>query len=94
MESSSTFKINPENQYEEIFTPELKDFLIQLHEKFNGTRLELLENRKQVQKDFDNGILPTFPKETEEIRNSDWVCAPFQNDIQDRRVEITGPVDR
>ena len=94
METLTKFRVQPENQYPSLFTDELIEFLTALHENFNSQRLELLENRKSVQHDFDNGILPTFPKETESIRNATWKCAPIPEDILDRRVEITGPVDR
>jgi malate synthase len=47
-----------------------------------------------LQKEFDQGILPRFLKETEEIRNGNWVCEPLPDSLLDRRVEITGPVDR
>ena len=55
---------------------------------------ELLKIRLEKQKEYDAGELPDFPSETEEIRNSDWKVAPIPKDLQDRRVEITGPVDR
>ena len=80
--------------YEDILTPEAQDFLIALHEKFDAKRLQLLAERKEKQAKFDEGAFPDFPKETAEIRNSDWVAAEIPNDLQDRRVEITGPVDR
>ena len=94
METLTKFKINPENHYSSVFTEDLVAFLTALHENFNLRRLELLEDRKNIQKEFDNGILPTFPKETETIRKGSWKCAPIPEDILDRRVEITGPVDR
>ncbi len=83
-----------ENQYPEILTTEAKEFLVALHEKFDSKRLELLKERKKQQAFFDQGNFPSYLKETEEIRNSDWVAAPIPADLQDRRVEITGPVDR
>lgn len=94
METITKFKLNPENQYSSVFTEDLVAFLTALHENFNHKRLELLEDRKNIQKEVDNGILPTFPKETESIRKESWKCAPIPEDIVDRRVEITGPVDR
>ena len=80
--------------YQAILTPEAKAFLIELHVKFNNKRLELLKERVKMQTYFDEGNFPSFPKETESIRNSDWVCKPLPQDLLDRRVEITGPVDR
>ncbi len=86
--------IKPENKYHSVFTDELSEFLVALHENFNHHRLTLLEERKNYQLEFDKGNLPKFFPETESIRNSDWVCADLPEDIKDRRVEITGPVDR
>lgn len=90
------FILAPEIQdtYSDILTPEAKDFLFALHEKFNSRRLELLMEREARQKFFDLGNFPSFQSSTKEIRNTDWVAAPIPADLQDRRVEITGPVDR
>lgn len=85
---------NVQYNYPEILTPDALDFLQALHHKFNSRRLELLEKRKKTQQYFDQGNYPDFPTETEKIRNSDWVCKPLPKDLLDRRVEITGPVDR
>ena len=89
-----SFAQGVKNYYNEILTNEALDFLVQLHEKFNGKRLELLERRTQQQKVFDNGNFPTFPSETKKIREGSWVAAALPNDLLDRRVEITGPVER
>lgn len=94
METLTQFKIKPENQYSSVFTEGLVTFLTALHENFNPQRLELLEDRKKVQKEFDQRIFPAFPKETETVRKESWKCAPIPEEIADRRVEITGPVDR
>ncbi len=83
-----------QESYQSILTPEAKAFLIELHTKFNARRLELLKERVKMQEYFDKGNFPSFPEETEEIRSSSWVCAPLPEDLLDRRVEITGPVDR
>ncbi|MFY9244120.1 MAG: malate synthase A [Polaribacter sp.] len=80
--------------YEEILTNEAQIFLLELHTKFNNRRLKLLEEREVEQAFFDAGNYPSFPEETKNIRESDWVCAPLPEDLLDRRVEITGPVDR
>lgn len=80
--------------YAEILTPEALEFLQQLHQKFNGRRIELLQQRKEKQAKIDQGELPDFLPETKHIRESEWTCAPEPADLQDRRVEITGPVDR
>lgn len=81
------------SKYESVLTEEAKAFLIQLHEKFNQQRLQLLEEREIEQAYFDAGNFPSFPSETKEIRESNWVCAELPEDLLDRRVEITGPVD-
>ncbi len=82
------------NYYPEILTSEALSFLVCLHEKFNSERLELLERRENQQRIFDTGKFPEFPRETLQIRQGDWVAAPLPMDLLDRRVEITGPVDR
>ncbi|GEN74224.1 malate synthase A [Chryseobacterium lathyri] len=94
METETQLKIKAQKQFGEIFTPELTDFLVALHQNFNPKRLTLLEERKKTQQFFDLGNLPAFLPETEEIRNGNWSCAPLPADLLDRRVEITGPVDR
>ena len=80
--------------YGEILTPEALAFVVKLQRKFNKTRLELLTKRDLRQKQIDAGHLPDFLPETKAIREGDWVAAPIPADLQDRRVEITGPVDR
>ncbi|HYK74076.1 MAG TPA: malate synthase A, partial [Pseudoneobacillus sp.] len=80
--------------YSEILTEKALQFVEQLERKFGERRHELLQNRKQRQMEINNGKLPHFLTETEEIRKSDWVIAPLPNDLLDRRVEITGPTDR
>ncbi|SVC38548.1 uncharacterized protein METZ01_LOCUS291402, partial [marine metagenome] len=79
---------------EGILTPEALEFVSHLHKKFNPNRLALLENRKIRQAEIDSGIMPYFLPETESIRKGDWKTAPIPEDLLDRRVEITGPVDR
>lgn len=81
-------------KYPEILTDEALTFLSLLHENFNEKRLALLEERKQQQELFDSGELPTFPVETKWIRDCNWQAAKTPEDLLDRRVEITGPVDR
>ncbi|WNB92379.1 malate synthase A [Bacillus sp. NEB1478] len=87
-----TGKITP--AFEKILTPGATLFLKSLHQNFNAARQELLGKRKEKQQEIDSGVLPTFLPETEHIRNSEWTIAPIPDDLQDRRVEITGPVDR
>jgi malate synthase len=81
-------------EYEQILTPEAVAFLAELHDRFDARRKHLLENRAIRQQAIDAGKLPDFLPETEGIRKADWKVAPIPNDLQDRRVEITGPVDR
>lgn len=81
-------------QYAGVLTPDALAFLVKLHRKFNARRLELLAKRVERQHQLDNGILPDFLPETVDIRTSDWTVAPLPADLLDRRVEITGPVDR
>lgn len=77
-----------------VLTPEAINFLGLLHQKFEATRQKLLQNRIEAQAKFNAGSLPDFFPETQEIRESDWKVAPIPQDLQNRRVEITGPVDR
>ncbi len=79
---------------ESILTEEALEFVAFLHRKYNARRKELLEQRMERQRAIDQGEMPDFPEETAEIRNSEWKVAPIPQDLQDRRVEITGPVDR
>ncbi len=80
--------------YDEILTPEAMAFVATLNRTFNGRRIALLERRAERQKAFDAGQMPDFLPETAEVRAGDWTIAPIPADLQDRRVEITGPVDR
>ncbi|MEE2929878.1 MAG: malate synthase A [Pseudomonadota bacterium] len=81
-------------EYERVLTHRALLFIADLERRFGGQRKILLENRKLAQLRFDDGELPSFPPETEHIRNSVWEVAPVPKALQDRRVEITGPVDR
>lgn len=81
-------------EFEEILTPEALEFVVRLHEKFNKRRIALLEARIRKQQSIDEGKRPNFLAETAYIRNSEWTVAEVKNDLKDRRVEITGPVDR
>src|SRR6202048_2060427 len=87
-----TGEITPE--FAEILTPEALNFVATLVRAFADRREELLKRRAQRQAELNAGKLPDFLPETEQIRNSDWTIAPEPPDLQDRRVEITGPVER
>ena len=80
--------------YEAILTPEALAFIVQLERKFGNRRKDLLEQRQIRQNEIDQGKLPSFLPETENIRKGNWTIAPLPEDLQDRRVEITGPTDR
>jgi malate synthase len=80
--------------YERILTTEALNFVAGLQRKFGPERERLLARRKDVQAKIDAGQKPNFLPETRHIRDSDWTVAPLPADILDRRVEITGPVDR
>src|SRR5258708_2348519 len=79
---------------EGILSSEARAFLSKLAARFEPRRQELLARRRTVQQDIDNGKLPDCVTETDGIRQSDWRVAPIRRDLRDRRVEITGPVDR
>jgi malate synthase len=78
---------------EQILTPEAQEFLAELHERFDERRMQLLAARAERQTRFDAGELPDFPANTRAIRDSEWTVGPIPADLQDRRVEITGPTN-
>ena len=78
----------------EILTPEAIAFIVDLQRAFNARRKSLLAARHERQKRLDAGEKPAFLEETRGIRESEWTVAPLPGDLLDRRVEITGPVDR
>ncbi len=79
---------------ERVLTPEALQFLEGLHRTFNERRKELLKAREERQQQLDAGGKLDFLEETKAIREGDWTVAELPKDLQDRRVEITGPVDR
>ncbi len=85
-------EITPE--FAEILTPEAMNFVATLARAFEGRREELLAKREQRQAELDAGKKPDFLPETAHIRQGTWTVAPIPADLQDRRVEITGPVER
>jgi malate synthase len=78
----------------DILTHDALALVAKVHREFNMRRVELLKRRAHRQAELDAGKLPDFLPETEEIRESVWRVAPIPADLQDRRVEITGPTDR
>ena len=92
---SGTIEIHADRSgYESILTPAALGFLTQLHRQFESTRQHLLQARRVRQAGYDAGALPDFRTDTAAIRESDWHVAPIPAALQDRRVEITGPVER
>ncbi|HWW62056.1 MAG TPA: malate synthase A, partial [Thermoanaerobaculia bacterium] len=85
-------EVRPE--WNDILSDDALAFVAMLHGEFNARRLELLAQREARKHRIDAGELPGFLPETKSIRESDWKVAPIPRDLRDRRVEITGPVDR
>ena len=77
-----------------ILSQDAVQFLEKLARRFEPRRRELLAARSVRQQQLDEGMLPDFLPSTVQIRNSEWKVAPIPADLMDRRVEITGPVDR
>ncbi len=80
--------------YDEILSPQALGFVAMLERRFRAERRQLLARRDGVQARLDAGENPDFLSETVETREADWTVAPLPKDLLDRRVEITGPVDR
>lgn len=80
--------------YAEILTPEALAFVAKLHRRFEPTRRERIAARAARQAELDAGKLPDFLPETAAVRAGGWKIAPLPQDLLDRRVEITGPVER
>ncbi|MGJ9457539.1 malate synthase A [Oceanobacillus sp. CF4.6] len=91
---SETVKIESEKKYEDLLTPEALEFLEKLHRNFDERRRKLLEIRKQIQQKLNDGKQLNFLEETKHVREGNWTIDRIPKDLQDRRVEITGPVDR
>src|SRR5512134_2607072 len=84
--------ITPE--FAQILTPEALALAARLQREFEPRRRELLAQRVERQRQLDAGKLPDFLPETRQIRESSWTIAPIPKDLECRRVEITGPVER
>jgi malate synthase len=78
---------------ERVLTDEALAFVADLQRRFGGVRLELLRRREERQVELDGRTRPTFLRATREVREADWTVAPAPADLDDRRVEITGPVE-
>lgn len=79
---------------EAVLTDEAQTLLADLQRRFNGRRKELMAARAARQEAINAGETPGFLPETESVRTSEWQVAPAPADLQDRRVEITGPTER
>jgi malate synthase len=82
------------DEFAEILTPEAVSFVARLSREFGGRVEGILQKRAERQERIDAGEMPDFLPETREIREGDWKIAPIPEDLQDRRVELTGPPDR
>ena len=82
------------DSFAEILTPAAMAFIVDLQRTFNARRKDLLTARHERQKRIDAGEKPDFLPDTKQIRESAWTVSPLPADLMDRRVEITGPVDR
>lgn len=82
------------SDFAEILTPEALKFVMKLHRQFNDRRLVLLQKRVERQAEIDGGNMPDFLSDFKHIKEGDWQVAPIPDDLQDRRVEITGPAER
>jgi malate synthase len=80
--------------FEKVLTPAAVAFAVDLDRKFGAERRRLLARRAELQARLDAGWKPDFLPETKAIRDADWRVAPIPHDLQDRRIEITGPTDR
>src|SRR3954471_6884501 len=78
----------------EVLTTEAVRFAADLARRYEPTRQQLLQRRVVRQQEIVDGRLPSFLPETATVRESDWKVAPIPKDLRDRRVEITGPVER
>jgi malate synthase len=83
-----------EGRSKEVLTPEALAFVARLQREFGGRRVELLQKRDERQARLDAGESPQFLAETKSVRDLAWKVAKAPKDLQDRRVEITGPTDR
>jgi malate synthase len=81
-------------EYKEVLTEDALSFVAELVERFQPLLVQLMRERIAFQARMDAGELPDFLPQTKAIREGDWKIAGIPNDLKDRRVEITGPVDR
>jgi malate synthase len=91
---SVTIRGRTDDAYRQILTVEAVTFLVDLHRRFEPVRQARLADRVAVQKSLDDGATLDFLEETADVRDDDWKVQPYPEEVKDRRVEITGPVDR
>lgn len=94
MKNAITFTQPINSAYSEILTTDVLNFVAELASRFTATRDSLLAKRIERQKQLDSGEMPDFLPQTKAIREADWKVAPIPPALLDRRVEITGPVER
>lgn len=93
-QQGATVKGSLEGAFAEILSPPAVEFLGELHRRFEPARIQRLYDRQAVQSALEDGMVLDFPEETIDLRDEDWTVAPYPQEVADRRVEITGPVDR
>ena len=84
----------PGADYADILTPAALTFLTKMHRRFRATRQHILQERTTRAQQIDQGVQPGFLVKTADVRLRNWTAAPTPADLQNRRIEITGPVDR
>src|SRR5690242_18326668 len=94
MTASATIRGPMKPRYEKVLTPEAIGFAVELEREFGAERRRLLARRAEIQRRLDAGWKPDFLPETKAIRDAEWRVAPIPRELEDRRVEITGPTDR
>jgi malate synthase len=91
---SDDVQFTPHPEAQRVLTPAATEFLVGLHRAFDGRRQELLAARAERQASFDAGARPDFLEETADVRTCGWMVPEAPKALADRRVEITGPVER
>src|SRR4051812_42733475 len=93
-DDSATIAGSPTAHSTQTLTPDALEFVARLHRQFNPTRERLLARRAERRAALERGAQLDFLAETAAVRNGTWQVAAAPPDLDDRRVEITGPVDR
>ena len=88
------FRVDPPPAAAHLYSSELRALLADLESRFGPRRKQLLAAREERQARLDAGWRPDFLEETKDVRTGNWKIAPLPQDLLDRRVEITGPVER